>query len=368
MAWMPVAEAAARLGVSERTIWRRIKSATIPSRSEAGRTLVDFDESATPAEGSSTFGARSADLEARGLDDEAMAALVAELGEFRAASEREVLRARRSKRAALTLAAVLMGAVGAGVWYHLDTLARIAKSHAGTVHDLDVAYEQDLGGMRSASARLEAQVATQQAELARLQKDADAQRAALAAIESSRDALQCLVDERLNELSAVLAHAGSGDADSVAQRAELAKTIDELRTAVHQKEVAILATQQQSERIIATLRRHAARSAGMAEGLKIHIDFQQQALARAQTELTELHTLLASAPEAKGTLQELAMRRELLSSMSRASTDALPDGYATTSTAPAWWSETVATVHRWCCALRDRARATADNEALARVD
>ena len=96
MAWMPVAEAAARLGVSERTIWRRIKSESIPSRSEAGRTLVDLEESDASADG-----LHGAELHSRAADDDALAAVMAELAELREANAREFRYARRGKRAAM---------------------------------------------------------------------------------------------------------------------------------------------------------------------------------------------------------------------------------------------------------------------------
>lgn len=362
MAWMPVAEAAARLGVSERTIWRRIKSEAIPSRSEAGRTLVDFDETSAGAETGAQLPSRSAEA---AMDDEAIATLVAELGEFRAVSERAVKAAQRSRRAALGLAAMLVAALGTGLWYHFDTLSRLETGHVAALADLQQAHEQDLGVAKADVARAQTLAASNAAEVARVHQDRQEQRAIVAAIENSQEALRCAVDERIEELSTVLAQASRHDATGSTERAQLVKTVEELREAVHQKERAFYAAQQQSERIIAVLQRHAARSAGLAEGLQIHIGFQQQALARAQSELSELHTLLAEAPAAQSTLHEIALREQLRSSVGRSAgdetvgVDAGPVGA---------WSETVATVKRWCSQIRDRARTYADDAALARVD
>jgi len=335
MAWMPVAEAAARLGVSERTIWRRIKSETIPSRSDHGRTLVDLDEQAALAEGASGFALR-ADLGGRDTDDEGLSALVAELAQFRATGEHEVKRARRSARAALALVAVLAGALGLGVWYHGRTVERLRLEGAQALGEQARLHGEALSAAAATRAREATAVEARSAELALARQSLADQRAGVDALAASNNALQCLVDERLDELSTGLAQWSIAGSGSGAERDQLTKTVEELRATLHQKDVALLVTQQQSDRIIATLRRHAARSAGLAEGLQIHVGWQQQAIARAQAELNELRAVLAGSPGQENVLNELALRRQLRDSVLQGpfATDAIAANRAVTMASP----------------------------------
>jgi hypothetical protein len=314
MAWMPVAEAAARLGVSERTIWRRIKSENIPSRSEHGRTLVDLDEASAIREGAPTFLQR-ADMSLRASDDETVSTLFAELAEYRATTARETARARRTARFAGALAAVLAIALAAGLWHHANALTQLREANATDRADLEAGHAQSLADAAAEAARADTAAAARAGELARLQKVIGDHRDQVDALAASNDAALCIVDERLSEFGAGLAWWSNEVPGWDAERAQLAATIEELREMVRHKEHAMFATQQQSERIIAALRRHAARNAGLAEGLQLHLGLQQRALARLQTELDELRTVLASTPGLERTLGELAMRDQLRKSI-----------------------------------------------------
>lgn len=312
MAWMPVAEAAARLGVSERTIWRRIKSETIPSRSEGGRTLVDFDPSLQDGAHSTYFSHSESAAPARDpLSHDALHETVASLGDQQVRLATELKRVRRERGLLMALVAVLGIAVAIGLWQQRTTVQEVrAKLDRALAQD-DENPTEPLLAIQAETARANATAAAQADELSRLREGADGLRTELAKLVASRDELQCIIDERLEAVGAELARRTDSDSAWDAERAALARTIDELRASLHQKEIIQLAAQQQSERITEALRRHAAKNAGLAEGLRIHIDLQQQVLAQAQAELDDLRAVLAGAASTDNPLHELALRRSM---------------------------------------------------------
>ncbi|MCB9851096.1 MAG: hypothetical protein H6817_10385 [Phycisphaerales bacterium] len=326
MAWMPVAEAAARLGVSERTIWRRIKSDSIQSRNEAGRTLVMFDEQGDDSETVRQLShVAAAQLSMRKLDADTMGEVLGQLGECRTSFEREMGRKRTALRITALVAAVLALALGAGVIYHTDTLTRLRADHVADLDALRTEHQQELGDQQAVIARSEGTAKAQADEVAHLRKASMEYQTHLAALEASRNELQCTVEERLEDLAAELAMSSSADGAVAVDRAALTEKVAELRDALHRKELAYVEAQKQSERIAATLHAQAARSAGLAEGLRLHVELQEKSIARMQGELDDMRMMLAmshspvspttDAVAAHGTLDELSLRRSLRDSM-----------------------------------------------------
>jgi hypothetical protein len=366
MAWMPVAEAAARLGVSERTIWRRIKSDSIQSRSEGGRTLVAYEDPAGETVRQLSHVA-AAQLSMRKLDADTFGEAVGALGEFRNAFEREMARKRTALRVVGSLAAVLLIALAAGAYWHVDRLHQLRGDHSAALAEVAQHSTVQRGEDLAELARAEGMVSAQTQELEHLREVTDAHRDQVAALEASRDALQCTIEERLDELTQEVVARETGAVTHAGERDQLAKTITELREALHRKDLVRLASQQQAERITAALRRHAARNAGLVEGLRLHAELQQKALVRMQSELTDLRTVLASQPDARDAMRELTLRQTMRSSiLGPAAADDAPVDISQSDwpqRAAGWGRDALA----WLARLPER-MPTGDDDALARAE
>ncbi|NOX59986.1 MAG: hypothetical protein GXP29_14165, partial [Planctomycetes bacterium] len=149
MAWMAVAEAAASLGVSERTIWRRIKSKAIEARGENGRTLVELsfgeDNNESVRQLSSVAAAQ---LSMRKLGADNVAEVLAVLSDYRASFDKQIAVTRRTARWLTALVFFLAVALGAGAWFHFEESSRLAGEH----HDAIGEYRDDITEMQDSLA------------------------------------------------------------------------------------------------------------------------------------------------------------------------------------------------------------------------
>ena len=143
MAWMAVAEAAASLGVSERTIWRRIKSKSIDTRGENGRTLVQLP---TGENGEGTDQKLSnvsvAHFSMRKFEDDRTSEMLALLSDYRASFDSQISAMRRSLRWLTALVCLLVMMVAGGAWYHVTTQTKVMDSHRIAINDLNSEHQQ----------------------------------------------------------------------------------------------------------------------------------------------------------------------------------------------------------------------------------
>ncbi len=323
MAWMPVAEAAAALGVSERTIWRRIKAQSIESRSEAGRTLVVVEDDATRQDAVRHLShVAAAQLSMRKLDADTVTDVLAVLADYRSAFDLEIARTRRASRFAFALAAVLMLGLSVGVWYHMDRLGDARLTHADAMRALRDDHADQLNAERAHVAELTAGVA-QATGLAEARAEAvedlraiaDRQQNQLADAESSREMLQCTLDERLADLN-LLVESQSATADALeAEKKRLAEALAAAQSDRAREQAVRDAVARQSERVTQAIRASAARHAGTAEGLQLHVAWQQQAIEDLRRELTEARTVIEHSPEAQERLADLNQRRRMWQSL-----------------------------------------------------
>lgn len=293
MAWMPVAEAAATLGVSERTMWRRIKAQTVPSRNENGRTLValdDPDPNRDPVRQLSHVAA--AQLSMRKLDADTVAELLAVVGEYRTSFETESARARRAARWSGAAAVLLMVLLFAGVWYHAASLYDLKTSHADDITQVKDGYAETVAELAEKTSRAEGLASAHAAEIDSLRR-LDVQRhEELAAVESSRSSFQTAMDQRLAELQKTVAAQQKAADQHDRDVARLSATIDRLQAELQAKDAAHRAVRAQADRVTEAIRRSAARSVGLAEGLRLNHDRQQTEIRHLRRELADARHLL----------------------------------------------------------------------------
>ena len=362
MAWMSVADAATVLGVPERTILKRVKAKTIESRKDHGRTMVRIEvpkpDNASTRELSTIEDAEMAgftgtELSMRKLNAGAVSEVLAVLSEYRVSCDEEIARSRRTTRWVGAVAVGLLIAIGACVWYYTTTLGEIRYEHAVAVSNLNSAHQEALGQYREQAARADGLSTARAAEIETLQQIENKHQEQFAVVETSRNRLQDTIDERLTGFQTITAaqqalyksfqqtmneRLAETNATIAAQQAavetreeklaQLQKSIEKLQADLHEKELELRneelvfqAVQKQSGKINEAIRRSAARSIGMAEGLRLNINQQQEMIQRLREELAESQTareaaiaLEASGPTRNGDEVEVenARMRQLL--------------------------------------------------------
>lgn len=287
-AWTPVSEAAAMLGVSERTIWRRIKSETIDSRSENGRTLVKLDDedSEFPLQHMSSMAA--AQLSLRKLDVDGLNDVLAMVRDYRSTLESEARRARRSARFAslLTLAAAIGLVVGG--WYHLREVRRMGDDHAGAMADLRVQHTEAVADLKAHAERDRALAADRGKHVEHLKELSSEQQSQLAMTEKTQKVFTEEMDTRLSEFARI----ATADKDALSKRE---KELTELRDQITALESSMDRTVESNRRIrdlehkyTEAVRRSASHSRGMAKGLEIHLAYQKDIERQLRDELAQL--------------------------------------------------------------------------------
>lgn len=289
-AWTPVSEAAAMLGVSERTIWRRIKSETIDSRSENGRTLVKLDDEETefPLHHMSSMAA--AQLSLRKLDVDGLNDVLAMVRDYRSTLESEARRARRSARFAslLTLAAAICLVVGG--WYHLREVRRMGDDHANALADLRTKQTEAVAELQAHAERDNALAADRGKQVDHLQALSSEQQSQLAMTEKTQKTFTEKMDTRLSEFSRI----ATADKDTLAKRE---KELTDLRAEIAALESRMDRSADSNKRIrdlehkyTEAVRRSASHSRGMAKGLEIHVAYQKDIERQLRDELAQLRS------------------------------------------------------------------------------
>jgi len=133
MEFVPVSEAAARHGKSERTVWRWIKEAKVTTQTVGGRVLVGCDNTdrmRDTIEQLSTVTSEQVVLRDREFDSHGRLLSVVE--SLNVTLRGELRASRLSSRALSVFAFVLLVVMGVGVYFHTTLLA---KSDAGRIAD-----------------------------------------------------------------------------------------------------------------------------------------------------------------------------------------------------------------------------------------
>lgn len=288
MAWMAVAEAAASLGVSERTIWRRIKSNSIESRGENGRTLVQLGHGESIDEASQPLSRMAFTQVAlrNGVTDPAPEFL-AVLSDLRASFDEQIAATRRSVRFLTGVVCMLIVVLGAGTWFHFDqqaqanwqhskALSDLKDEHQEEVDELVTAHQSELAAQGQNLALAEGQASARLEELVSLRDTSAKLNESLSSIESSRTSLE----------TAVTTQAGAFEASTAKQLAGIAERDKEIRALRDQigvlkedlQEAVFLgdARMSQSDKVTEYIRRSAARSIGYADGVRQHLAYRAQ--------------------------------------------------------------------------------------------
>ena len=318
MAWMPIAEAAVTLGVSERTIWRRIKSEAIESRNESGRTLVVLEEPELAGDQVRQLSrVAAAQLSMRKLDADTVCDVLGALSEYRASFDEQMARARRTTRWAAAIAAALLLALGAGIWYHSAQIADLQRSRAAILADVDLKHQEAVADYRAKSARAEGLFQARSDELEGLRSIGSDQRAHLAVVEASRDSLQRTMDQRLSEFQKMMTAQQTAAEARDKELTRFQATITELRSGLQDNQLAYQAVRRQSDKVTEAIRRSAARSMGLAEGLRMNLA-QQQATVRGLRRALESDYLAGSASSGDPNMVDnVKLRQTIWASMTR---------------------------------------------------
>jgi excisionase family DNA binding protein len=360
MTWMTVGEAAAVLGVSERTILRRVKAATIESREVDGRTMVCIDHveqmdpsgvsgrELSPVETARLSRIAAAQLHMRRLDADAISDALSVLSDYRLSFDEQITRSRRTTRVTLAFAAVLLIALGAAAWYHATTIADLRQDETKAMFELERTHQEQAGKLaierekalaqyesRSAHAQglaearakeiertqqavteREQQLAQAHAEREVLRSKMDDQVASfqttLTSQEASREKLQTGLQEQLTAAQATLARQLAAIESRDQEISALRKEITQLRGELVEKASTYQTLREQSERVTAAIRRSAARSIGQAEGMRLHIAEQQEALRALRERLAEA---IAASPDERAQEQGDDPRQEIWESL-----------------------------------------------------
>ena len=318
---MPVAEAAVVLGVSERTIWRRIKSDTIDTRSENGRTLVHIEEpepAADPVRQLSNVAA--AQLSMRKLDADNISDVLTVLTDYRASFDKEMTRTRRGTRFAWFVAAVLLLAATASVLYHREKLTNLRLAHiteidnlktnnSTALDDLEVEYEQALAQLRETQAHAIGLSEAQTEEIQELRRKENNHEQKLIAVEAAREEMSETMDKRVDAFQKTVTAQQAAAQDREKKIANLEQTVADLKAQLVTKERVNQKIKGHHSKIVESIRRSAARSIGMAEGLRMQVASQQKQLEKAWN---ELDTIKTSSPEK---LNNKKLRENLLKSV-----------------------------------------------------
>jgi hypothetical protein len=309
MAWMAVAEAAASLGVSERTIWRRIKSNAIESRGENGRTLVqlEHEENGEPFQQPLSRMAFT-QVSLRKFGSDPTSELLAVLSDCRASFDEQIAATRRSVRYLTGVVCVLIVALGAGVWFHFDQQAQANWAHGKVISDLSEQHQNEVSEL---VALHQSKMASQAENIAHAEGEAAARLEELVPLRSAHaklaEELSTFEDSRSKLESAVTQQAGSFEASTTKQLAGLAERDKEIRSLRDQigvlkedlQEAVFLgdARMSQSDKVTEYIRRSAARSIGFADGVRQHLAYRAQKERELREELMQLRRQHGSTKE-----------------------------------------------------------------------
>ena len=151
--------------------------------------------------------------------------------------------------------------------------------------------------------------------LARFESLTAGQRADLAALAESRHDLQCVIDERLTAVQQLVDADTDDDRAREEKLAALHADLASLQTELHRRTELYLQVQHRQQQVNAAIRRSAARSIGTAEGLRLHVTFQNQRLQALRHELADAQAMLAATQPSSNAGDALAVRRDLLASL-----------------------------------------------------
>ncbi len=362
---MPVAEAAAVLGVSERTIWRRIKSDTIDTRSENGRTLVHIEEpepTADPVRQLSNVAA--AQLSMRKLDADNISDVLTVLTDYRASFDKEMTRTRRGTRFAWFVAAILLLAATASVLYHREQFTRLRLAHiteidslktsnSTALDDLEVEYEQALAQLRETQAHAIGLSEAQTDEIKELRRKENSQEQKLIAVEATREEMSETMDKRVDAFQKTVAAQQAAAQARENKIANLEQTVADLKTQLVTQERVNQKIKGHHSKIVESIRRSAARSIGMAEGLRMQVASQQKQLEKAWSKLEGIET---SNPEKRN---DKKLREELLKSVT-----GVEYSLADNTEEPVWQ----AILRKWVEICLDTTDAAQNDREIARKD
>ena len=186
MQWVPIIEAAAVLGVSDRTIRRRIKAGDLQSVTQSGRVMVQIDAE-SPAETLSAVGRQmsevaTANVVVRSQDQEQVSAVLSAMTDT-------VGGLRTDLRISRLVIAGILGLLGWGAFIHHEStvvyeVARVEFGHER--EGLEATVEAQGRAVRAANERaevLEGQIADNAATMGGL-------RQALTLLDSEREDLR----------------------------------------------------------------------------------------------------------------------------------------------------------------------------------
>lgn len=144
MNYLPVKDAATALGVSERTVWRRIKHNQILSRKENGRALVCVDGLTQPDRSLNGDG-HPATVPDLANVERVLTVITQQMTAMLTGHRSETQRAGRYRIASWTLTAGLITLLGYS-WVHMGSLHH---EHAAQLGDLQSTHHVALDRMRS---------------------------------------------------------------------------------------------------------------------------------------------------------------------------------------------------------------------------
>ncbi len=308
MAWMAVAEAAASLGVSERTIWRRIKSNAIKSRGENGRTLVHLGGEENGVESGQPLSRMTfAQVALRNVNTDPAPEFLAVVSDLRVSFDQQIAATRRTVRLLAGAMCVLVVAFCVGIWFHFDQMTRASSQHVQAISDLEEKHNNEVGEIMASHqselteqagilAHTEGQASARLEELVSLRDTSTKMTDQLASIETSRNKLE----------SAVTKQAGAFEEATSKQLAGISERDKEIRTL--REQIAVLkedlqeavflgdARMSQSDKVTEYIRRSAARSIGYADGVRQHLAYRAKKERELRTELARLRANLNGSP------------------------------------------------------------------------
>lgn len=316
MAWTPVSEAAAALGVSERTIWRRIKADSIPTKSEQGRTFVGIDPEELESDSVRHLShVAAAQLSMRKLDADTLGEMLDVIRDFRELLQAQHKRARRSARFATVMCVLALAGAGLLGWYHLQTTQRMTTDQGKALADLRAEHDQSIINLREQAAAQTAAAQARLEEVQNLRQQHAAQTEQLAALESSRSAIQAQMDARLAEMQTSVVQDKAMLVERDAQLGRLRATVDELQQELQLVDRRHAELRNADQQMLAAMRRSAAHSRGMAEGLRIHVENQARIEQQLRRELATARAGVINQVSPPADPHDEAVRKAIWSTM-----------------------------------------------------
>ena len=318
-AWTPVSEAAALLGVSERTIWRRIKSETIDSRSESGRTLVRIEHDEDTELPIRSLSSVAAQLAMRKLDVDGLADVMAMVRDYRSALEAQARQSRRAARVTSLVALLLVAGLVVGGWYHFKTVRGMSDTHTQALADLRVRQANELADYKAQAQRDAALAGDRGRQVEQLQRLTAQQQAHLAEVETTRRKFTERLDDRLGQFASV----ASTDKKLLLSRDQEVTTLRDQVASLRARLSGLNDTTRRARDVdhkyTEAVRRAAARSRGLAKGLEIHLAYQKEIEQRLRRELAMRRTAqdAMAGNQQPATRDDSSTRRELLDAIIR---------------------------------------------------